>query len=207
MGGFLGIGGSSAKTDRNTQGGGTQGLWNVFNYALPFAQDTNKQGTQKTDTGFGSLEDASKFFKTIMSGDRTAFAKAEAPAVNAVNEAADMKRKQEAWFGTQRGGGTNAANQQLDTQVQSTIDNARFAAMPAAAQQVGQLGQAESNVGLNQIQEGLRALGLSEAATAEIVDSAIRSRPISAVLNKQVQDQWRQVILNALTLGGGGAPK
>ena len=210
MGGFFGIGGSSAKTDRNRSLYGWGEEQNVFNYALPLAkslnaqgQDTTRAGLTTVDTGLGTLAGVKKYFQDIMSGSRPAQLAAVAPEVNAVNEASDAARTSQAWFGTSRGGGTNAANQEAEIRRQAAIDNAIFAARPGAAAETAKIGSMESQiglgkagVGLEQLNQGLRALGLSEQAIQHIIDSSITSRRDSYAINKDTRNMYLGIARN-----------
>ena len=197
MSGFLGIGGNSATTDRSNQLAGINANWNVFNAGMPLSQAQSTSGQSSTATGqstlgtsLGSLGSADSFWKSILSGSPTATAAAAAPATNAALAQADASKAQQASMGTARGGGVAGTNQQLDTQTRANIDNSVFGVRPAAAAQETQLGTAEAgvgatqaNIGNQQMLQALRALGLSESAANEIVNSSIASRPTSIQAN------------------------
>lgn len=250
MGGFLGIGGSSAKTDRGRSLWGWDKEQNFFNKVMGLADtltdkstatdeygrdilktglDYAKTGFRGTQTGMDTLGGAKRYFQTIMSGSRPDMMAAIAPEVNAVNETADASRTGGATFGTQRGGGVNAAAQSAETQRMTDITNAIFGARPGAAGQVakiggeeadigasqagiglgvGRLGTEEQDLGIKQLESGLRALGLSQSAIQHIIDSSIKSRKDSYAINKDTRNdilKFASALFGALGgIGGGG---
>jgi len=142
MGGFLGIGGTSAKTDRGWQIQSASGLSNLFNWALP-------QAKQSTGQGLSDLSSAGSFWKQLMSGNRSAVNAAVAPQVNTAQTMTDASRRQAAASGTARGGGTaGPAETAKDTQL-AQIQNLLFGARTTGAEQVGKVGTATANVGAN----------------------------------------------------------
>lgn len=190
MGGFLGIGNSSAKTDRGNQLGGINAEWNVYNRGLPLADEKSSESTQTTNSGISSLEDAKKYWQSIMSGDTNATMKAAAPAINTINEASDAQRAQQAEMGTSRGGGVNATNQAAESNRVGKVEDVLAGQPNEAAKGVQSVGTAEAAVGSNQMREALAAMGLSDDVAKEIIDSSIQSRPISQNANAAVRQQW-----------------
>ena len=179
MGGFLGLGHSSSKTDRGNQLAGINANWNVFNAGMPFASESTEAGKTNISSGMGTLDQVKKFWTDILSGNRTSTAMAAAPTVNAAVAGADAASRQQGEMGTARGGGVNAVNQQQQTNLATDVNNAIFGARPVAAQQAGEVAKTESQVGLNRLQQALAALGLSESAAKELIDSSIQSRQVS----------------------------
>lgn len=177
------LGGSSAKTDRGNQLGGVNASWNVFNAGMPLSQQQTGSGQPNQSQGVGDITGAGDFWKSILSGNRTATAAAEAPATNAAVDQADAAKRQEASMGTARGGGTGAGNQQVESQTRATVNNDFFNARPAAAQQLEQTGVAQSGIGSAQITQALQALGLSAEEANQITNSSIQSRPTSIEAN------------------------
>jgi len=186
MGGFFGIGGNESKVIKKGLGQSE----NVYNKALgltdPLVADyntSNKFGTGVVKSGLDTLGSSKDYFKTIMSGTRPEMMAAMAPELNAINETSDASRTGQATFGTQRGGGVNAANQAAETQRMTDINQAVFGARPAAAKEVERIGgteagigTAEQEVGLKQLEAGLRALGLSDEAINNMTRNAIGSK-------------------------------
>lgn len=186
MGGFLGIGGSSQKTDRKVTLQGYGDLENIFNYGMG-------QGKGTLAAGEESLGNADAYYKKLLSGNRVAQLQAVAPTVNAANAQEDAQKRALATSGTARGGGVNATTQQLDTAKNATIDNAITGTMPAAA-------EGEAGVGRTQAQIAANLLGLGENAAATRTSLAIQSRPDSNAINQQTQQQIGAAIAFALGL-------
>src|SRR5208337_55376 len=138
MSGFMGIGGSASKTDRKMQLQSSGGLSNLFNWAMPQAQ-------QGVGAGMSDLSSAGGFFKSLMSGNRTALQQTVAPQVNAANATSDAQKRQQAASGTARGGGTAPANQTRDTDKLAAVQNALFGARSGAAGELAKVGGAEAN--------------------------------------------------------------
>jgi len=162
MGGFLGIGGSSSKTNRGWQIEGAKDLHNVFNFALPTAEGGVKSGE-------GKLDDAGAYWEQLLHGNRTAVQQAVAPEANQVRAASDAQKRSQAAFGTARGGGTAGANQTRETDTQAKIDNAIFGVRPEAAKETAKIGGAE-------LQAALNALGLGVTAGTNLGNLGIDAK-------------------------------
>lgn len=193
MGGFLGIGGSSQKTDRGRELGGWNAEWNVFNAGLPLATSTATAGQGTTSKALGSLDTAGDFWKDLLSGNKTSTAQAAAPITNAAVDQADAARREQAAMGTSRGGGVAAGNQQAQQNTMKTVDNAIFGVRPQAAAQIGDIGKSVASIGYQQTIAALQAYGMSLDAAKSIVDSSITSRPQSNAINQQTQSQLGSV--------------
>ena len=76
-------------------------------------------------------------------------------------------------MGTARGGGVAGTNQQQQTDENAAVDNALFAARPAAAKGTAEIGTARAN-------EGLGLLSTAGGATANAGDIATRARSQAA---------------------------
>jgi hypothetical protein len=159
VGGFLGIGNSSAKTDRSQTLQGYGDLSNVFNFGISSA----KQGIGAAQNYFGKL----------LSGNRTVAEQAIAPETNQMNAASDAQKRQLSTSGTARGGGTAPANQTRQTDVMGQIDNLLFGAQQGAAKGEAQTGEA-----------GLQAGG---QAGQNLTADSIKSRMDSYKINQDTQ--------------------
>jgi len=200
MGGFLGIGGSSVKTDRSHQLAGYGDLQNVFNFALPTSQSLESSGAATTKEGLSTLGDANSFWKNILQGSRPQVMQAVAPAVNAAESQEDAARRQQVASGTSRTGGVNAGNQDAQFKTQGAIDTA-IAALPGqAASEEGKIGAATASIGQGVVGEALNALGLGSNAAQNLTSDASGSRVTSNAINQQTQQQWGQLI-GTLLLG------
>jgi len=203
MGGFLGIGNSSAKTDRGNQLAGINAEWNVYNRGLPQFEASTAGANATRNTGLNTLEQAKGYWQNLMNPNRAMAIQQASPAINAVQQQADAQRRQLGEMGTNRGGGVNAAMQQLNSSEQADINNIVAGTTKdqraQAAAGLTQVGQAQTNVGSQQMHDALQALGISKEVADEIVDSSIRSRPISEQANAAVRQQWSN-LLGALGL-------
>jgi hypothetical protein len=184
MGGFLGIGHSSAKTDRSIQLGAMQDMKNVFNYALPQAQTAQATGQE-------SLGKAGDYWSKILSGSRPAMQQAVAPETNAVRAGADAQKRQLAAMGTARGGGTSAVSQQRDTDTMAKIDNLLFGARPEAAKETAKIGGAE-------LADASSMLGIGATTSTNLANIAMESRGQSQKINQEMVGKVTSAIDNAM---------
>lgn len=198
MSGFAGIGGSSAKTDRNTQLSAQSGLWSVFNWALPTGQQQQSAGTGTLANASSSAGTAGQYFQNLLSPGRTQATLNAAPAVNASLDASDAARKQAGAFGTGRGGGTAAANANAGAGTRSTIDDIINQNI-VGGQQAGAQGElavsgAQQGIGATQLGNAQNLLGLGTSADTNIMNNATASRPISMQANQEAADQWMALL-------------
>lgn len=180
MGGFLGIGGTSAKTDRDTQSTAQNSLWgNVFNWAMPVAKSEQQSG----DTHKGEAAD---YFTNLLRAGRTDTTIAAAPALNSNLDALDAFKRGEAATGTGRTGGTaelnrmageTVAGKNADIVNKTMVDNRKTAAVGLA------------DIGSTELRDALGALGLSSDAMKTILMNATQSRELSAALNSQARNE------------------
>lgn len=110
MSGFLGFGRSGGEEKASGN------LDSVFNYALPTAQASGQAG----QAALGQAGDA---FSKMLTAGRQETAQSSAPAVNAAEEQADARRKQQATMGTGRTGGTAELNREAGATTDATVDN------------------------------------------------------------------------------------
>lgn len=190
MGGILGIGGSSEKTDRGNQLAATQGDWSIFNYGLPTAQQQNKSGT----SALGTAQD---YFSKLLTAGRTDTAQSAAPAINAEIAGSDAGRRKEASSGTGRTGGTAELNREQGAQTQSNIDSIINSTL--------QTGKAEGAKGLESIgstdlSSAVANLGISSTAVNDILSNATGSRSTSNQIGQDAGSAIGQLILAGLTL-------
>src|ERR1035441_3607767 len=203
MGGILGIGGSSAKTDRSTQLSGQSGLWNIFSQGLGMAGPQAAAGTSDTSAARGNLGTAEQYFKGLMTAGRTETAQNAAPAINATMAQSDAARSAAGNFGTGRTGGTAAVNREAGTTTASTIDNIinqnQIQGKQQGAQGLEYIAEMRAAMGEWATRNALASLGLSSQAVDEIMQNATQSRPTSQAINQQTQQQWGQAIGDLVT--------
>jgi hypothetical protein len=198
VGGFLGIGSSSAKTDRGQQLAGQGMLQNVYNFALPNAEAGAKTGQQTTAAGLSGLDQAKAYWQKLLSGNRTSMTQAVAPEANAARAESDATARQTSTMGTARGGGTGAGGQERDTELMAKVDNLLFGVRPAAAGQVADVSGKEAGIGLGQSGQAENLLGLGETAAQEFTANAAGSRKTSFDINRQTQQDVTNAISAAL---------
>jgi len=179
MGGFLGIGGSGAKTDRGSELAARQGQWNVFNTGVADNAQSQTAG-QDALTGAGtSLNSAEDYFKRLMGAGRADTAQMSAPAINSATSAADANRTAEATAGTGRGGGTAALNRNADTQTQSNIDNIinqnLMSEHSTGAQGEMGVAGARTGIGSTELNNAINNLGIAGQAGNNILTDSTKS--------------------------------
>jgi hypothetical protein len=199
VGGFLGIGGSSAKRDRSEQLKSFGELENIFNFALPNAQAGLTTGAATTKSGVEGLDSASAYWQKLLSGNRAAMTQAVAPETNAVLSQTDARRRQQARLGTARGGGVAGANQTAQDEAMAKIDNLLFGVRPKAAEEVGKLGVEKARIGLGESNLGANLLNIGEVSAANLGEISTTSRKLSADLNAQAVSNVTNAIDAALT--------
>jgi hypothetical protein len=185
VGGFLGIGGASYKTDRKVELNAMQGLSNVFNFALPQAKPALASGNE-------SLSEAGGFWSKLLSGNRAATGAAVAPETNAALAKSDAAKRQLATSGTSRGGGTASVNQQRDTDVMSKVDNLLFGARKEAAGETAKIGGA-------QLSEAGNLLGVGTTAESNLADISAKARKDDYAMNQDMVGKVTGALDQALT--------
>lgn len=182
MGGFFGIGNSSAKTDRGRALGGWNAMWDVWGKSMDALQPATRAeqlvGGQPTTTGAGvsNLDMSSDFWKSVLTGDKGAQTAAAAPAINAVNAQTQQQKQEQAQMGTSRGGGTAGYNTQTEQERQADVTNAMLGLGPKAAEQLQEVGGAQAQVGQRELALALQQLGLSQEVARDIVTTSMESR-------------------------------
>jgi len=173
--GFLGIGGSSSKTDRTNQLNATTGAFDVFNQGL------GNSGAAQT-AGNSDLSAATNYWRSLLSPGRTQAVQNAAPATNAVIAQSDAQRNQSGEFGTGRTGGTAAANQQADTAKNTSIDNIinenLIGGKTTAAQGLQSAGSTE-------LSNAVANLGISGNAASNIMSNAETSYEYNQKMNAE----------------------
>lgn len=202
MGGFLGIGGSSAKTDRATQLAAQQGNWNIFNWALPQGEAGQTSGLKALEASEAPLSQAQQYFSSLLSGGRQQTAQNAAPAIDAALGQETLTRDQAEAFGTSRVGGTAALNREASQNTQSTIDQIinqnLVAGQAAGAAGLEQVSAQQESIANSQLANSLSLLGLSQSSINAIMTNATESRSESFSENQAMQQQWESVLSGLL---------
>jgi hypothetical protein len=147
----------------------------VFNFALPTAEK--------------SVGGATGYWNSLLSGNRPAEEVAVQPETNAIRSGADAAKRNLAAFGTSRGGGVNAVNQQVGDTTRGKIENLIAGARPAAARASAATG------------EGL--LGEAGKTAGEITELASTSRTTSNQLTRQVVGDFGAALEAGLNIASG----
>lgn len=190
MGGFLGIGGNSANTDRANQLQDTQ---NIFNQIIGYTQP---KGEAALNAGLGTLKSAQSalaaptaYWQSQLAPGRQQAAQNAAPATNAVQEQTDAIRNQEAAMGTGRGGGTASQNREASTMSAKAIDDiinqSMMGGRQGAAQGLTQAAATEGGIGGTEARTGGDLLSLAQAGNVDLLNNATASRPVSEQINQQ----------------------
>ena len=119
----------------------------MMNQFLPFGKEM--MGTGKENMGL-----VQSYLRDQLSGDRGQTMQTVAPEINAIS---DMSRGNVAAqrAAMPRGGMGAAAGADNNRQVQSNINNLLFSVRPRAAEQLGQLGGNQANLGLGAMGQGV----------------------------------------------------
>ena len=202
MGGFLGIGGSSAKTDRNSQLASQGNLNSVFNWALPQGQAATQQGMSTLTGAAQTLGPAQNYYQNLLTAGRTQTAANAAPAINATLAQADAARTQAGAFGTGRTGGATSAQAEAGSQTRASIDNTINQSMvqgrAAGAAGLQGVAGAQAGIGQDMLSTASSLLGLGTQAEESVMGNATGSRNTSNDINQQTQSQWGEVIAGLL---------
>lgn len=194
MGGFLGIGGSSAKTDRATQLAAQQGEWNIFNYGLTTGQKGQQTGQNELSQALSTLGPAQSYFQSLLSPSRQQVAQRSAPSIAAVEGQAQAQRGAAFEFGSSRVGGTAASQNAAEANTQSSIDQIinqnLVQGQQEGAQGLEQVSSIQSSIAGQELSNSLSLLGLSQESINAIMSNATNSRAESAQLNSQMQQQF-----------------
>ena len=191
MGGFMGIGGSSAKTDRSVQLQSYGGLQNLFNWALPTAKSAVGAGTSALASAGSTAGSAASYFQKLMSGNRAALGAATAPEANAIQSGTDASRRQLATSGTARGGGVAGTAQTAKDAQLAKVQNLLFGAQTTGAEGTLSAAKTQGSIGAAQAGIGENLAGTAATSEANLGQLAGNSR------NTSLQQQ------NALGAGVG----
>lgn len=187
MGGWLGVGNSSAKTDRSNTLAGFGDLNKAFGFGSSTAGADTTTGTATTSSGVDALHSAMGYFRNLLSGGRSSALSAVAPGANAAQAQQDAQRRQIANSGTARGGGVNAVQQQAKDNSDAEVDNALFGVRSQAAGQEAAVGSDLAKVGTTEQGLGLSAEEIASNSANALTKDSIASRMDSYKINKAQQ--------------------
>lgn len=176
MGGFLGIGGSGASTDRANILSGIQSQWGTFGTANAENANLFNQGQNFQQAGQNNLNSAAQYWNNLLTAGRTQTAKNASPAINATLDASNASKAGRAQFGTGRSGGTVSADATRDQTTQKSIDDIinqnLVGGREAGAKGLQQVGGTELATGSTAIGQALNALGIAGNAGQNVAADA-----------------------------------
>ncbi len=188
--------GGPSKTELGQQ----QLSWKNLNDVFTSLSDTAKG---LGISGKMTMDQARKYFSRLLGG-RQAQMEAAAPAISAAREQSDAAKAERARTGTARTGGDVAANVQSEDLLRAEIDKMLASLAPAAAGELGKMGEFD-------VDAMLQSFGIATGATGEA------GRQISGDIEAQRQrsaQMWSALIGGALSIpaaflgkpsfGGGG---
>jgi hypothetical protein len=114
------------------------------------------RGADVFEKGLSTMQPSVDYWTKLLTGDRGTAMNAISPAVHAVNSQADQQRRTLAEG--PRGGGTASNLAQLPQQQTAIISNLLSGAQSGAAQPLAHAGTAQSSLGLNEQEIGLKAM-------------------------------------------------
>jgi hypothetical protein len=189
MGGFLGIGGSSAKTDRSNQLNATSGEYQIFNQGLPAGQASQAAGQADISQALSGLGLPADYYKSLLTAGRTSTAASAAPAINAEIGQNDTQRRAEATFGTSRTGGAAAKTAEASEGSKANIDNIISTQLQTGrkegAQGLQDISKEQAGIGSVELSNAMAQLGLSQDAINSILNNATTSRMNSTQIAQQ----------------------
>lgn len=190
--------GSSAKTDRGNQLAATQGEWNLFNYGLPAGQAGEKIGTEDLGVAKSRLNEVGDYFKSLMRPGRTDATLRAAPATNSVQTGSDAVKQAEGTFGTDRTGGTVAANREESSATRSKIDDIITSTLLSdraqGAEGTMRVASGEAGIAGQELSNALSLLGLSKSSIDSILNNATQSRELSYKINQDQAQGYGQAL-------------
>lgn len=205
MGGFLGIGGNSANTDRGNQLADEQGILKQLAFTQPTGQAATTAGLGTLGQAKNALSAPAAYWQGLLQPGRTAAATNAAPATNAVQQQTDAVRQQEAAQGTGRGGGTASQNREASSTANKATDdiinqNMMGGRASAASGLAGAAGT-EANIGGAQAGVGENLLGGSQAGLVDLLNNSTQSRALSQQINQQTAAGYGQALGGLIKAG------
>jgi hypothetical protein len=207
MGGI--IGGSSAKTDRGNQLAATQADWNLFSYGLPQGQQGQSTGQADLNAAKNTLGPATDYWTKQLSAGRQQTAQNSAPAINQELANKTATRNAEGTFGTDRTGGTVAANREASSQTGSKVDDIINSTLlmgrESGAKGLQSAAGVQAGIASTELGNALSLLGLSSDSVNSILQNSTSSRQISQKIHDQEVSGFGSAIGQILLAAGLGA--
>jgi hypothetical protein len=186
MGGFMGIGGSSAKTDRGQTLGDYGKLNNVFNLGLGYGTQQEQAGQGMVQNAQSTLQPAEAYYRSLLTAGRTQTAEQAAPAIQGALAQSDAAKREAAATGTSRSGGAAEANAEAGSKTGATIDSIinenLMGGKKAGAEGLMGVAKDKAVMGNMTLANAMQMLGLGAGASEDTLAASIGSRMDSAKL-------------------------
>ena len=197
MGGFMGIGGSSAKTDRNQTLGDYGKLNSVFSQGMAIGNQQEQSGQGMVQNAQSTLQPAETYYRKLLSAGRTDTAAEAAPAVQGALAQSDAAKREAATMGTSRSGGTAAAERESGSKTGATIDSIinenLMGGKKVGAEGLTGVAKDKAVMGNMTLANAMQALGLGAGASESTLAASIGSRMDSAQLAAQQGEAYGQM--------------
>ena len=210
MGGFMGIGGSSAKTDRNQTLGDYGKLNSVFSQGMAIGNQQEQSGQGMVQNAQSTLAPAEDYYRNLLTAGRTQTAAEAAPAVQGALAQSDAAKREAATMGTSRSGGTAAANAEAGSKTGGTIDNIinenLMGVKKTGAEGMTKVAQEKGQLGGMTMANAMQMLGLGAGASEDTLNASIKSRMDSDQIAQETgaaYAQWAMMLMDAGSGGGG----
>ena len=206
MGGFMGIGGSSAKTDRNQTLGDYGKLNSVFSQGMAIGNQQEQSGQGMVQNAQSTLAPAEDYYRNLLTAGRTQTAAEAAPAVQGALAQSDAAKREAATMGTSRSGGTAAANAEAGSKTGATIDSIinenLMGGKKVGAEGLTGVAKDKAVMGNMTLANAMQALGLGAGASEDTLAASIGSRKLSAQIGQEAGAAYGQ-LAGMLLMGGG----
>jgi hypothetical protein len=203
MGGFMGIGGSSAKTDRGQTLGDYGKLNNVFSQGMAIGNQQETAGQGMVQNAQSTLAPAETYYRNLLTAGRTQTAEQAAPAIQGALAQSDAAKRESAATGTSRSGGTAAANAEAGSKTGATIDNIinenLMGGKKAGAEGLMGVAKDKAVLGNMTLANAMQALGLGAGASEDTLAASIGSRQLSDQIGQETGAAYGQLAAMILT--------
>ncbi len=206
MGGFMGIGGSSAKTDRNQTLGDYGKLNSVFSQGMAIGNQQEQAGQGMVQNAQSTLAPAESYYRNLLSAGRTDTAAEAAPAVQGALAQSDAAKREAATMGTSRSGGTAAANAEAGSKTGATIDNIinenLMGGKAAGAEGLTGVAKDKAVMGNMTLANAMQMLGLGAGAAEDTLSASINSRQVSDQIAQETGQAYGQMAAMLMLAAG-----
>ena len=196
MGGFMGVGGSSAKTDRNQTLGDYGKLNSVFSQGMAIGNQQETAGQGMIQNAQTTLGPAADYYKSLLTAGRTQTAEQAAPAVQGALAQSDAAKRESAATGTSRSGGAAEAHAEAGSKTGATIDDIinknLMGGKQAGAEGLTTVAKDQAVMGNMTLANAMQALGLGAGASEDTLAASIGSRMDSSQLAAQQGEAYGQ---------------